>query len=79
MPKKTLQEDKKFIYMPLLPLRGLVVFPNMILHLDASRAISVKAIEEAMVTDQNIFLVSQIAANVEKPGFDDVYKVGTIA
>jgi endopeptidase La len=79
MPKKTLQEDKKFIYMPLLPLRGLVVFPNMILHLDASRAISVKAIEEAMVTDQNIFLVSQIAANVEKPGFDDFYKVGTIA
>lgn len=79
MPKKTLREDKKFIYMPLLPLRGLVVFPNMILHLDASRAISVKAIEEAMVTDQNIFLVSQIAANVEKPGFDDFYKVGTIA
>ncbi len=67
------------IYMPLLPLRGLVVFPNMVLHLDASRSISVKAIEQAMNSDQNIFLVSQIAPNVEKPGFDDFYKVGTVA
>ncbi len=71
--------EKEMIYMPVLPMRGLVVFPGMVLHLDASRGVSVKAIEQAMNTDQMIFLVSQIAANVEKPGFDDFYKIGTVA
>ncbi len=64
---------------PLLPLRGLVVFPHMILHFDVGRPKSIKALEEAMMKDQMIFLAAQKDPGVEEPADKDVYKVGTIA
>jgi len=65
--------------MPLLPLRGLVVFPHMILHFDVGRMRSVKALEEAMMKDQIILLAAQKDPGLEEPARDDVYTVGTIA
>lgn len=64
---------------PLLPLRGIVVFPNMILHFDVGRTRSVKALEEAMMNDQKIFLAAQKDPSLEEPGQEDVYTVGTTA
>lgn len=64
---------------PLLPLRGLVVFPHMILHFDVGRAKSIKALEEAMMKDQMIFLAAQKDPGLEGPAWEDIYPVGTIA
>ena len=57
MPKTTKKTTTYSI--PMLPLRGLVVYPHMILHFDVGRVKSIKAIEEAMLKDQNIFLTAQ--------------------
>jgi ATP-dependent Lon protease len=64
---------------PLLPLRGLLVYPSMVLHLDVGREKSVKALEKAMVDDSMILLCSQSEVNIEDPSKDDIYHVGTIA
>ncbi|HLR52827.1 MAG TPA: endopeptidase La [Candidatus Avamphibacillus sp.] len=65
--------------LPLLPLRGLLVFPSMVLHLDVGREKSVAALEKAMIDDQIIFLAAQKKIRVEAPEPDEVYHVGTIA
>ena len=65
--------------MPLLPLRGIMVFPYMIIHLDVGREQSIAALEEAMVHDRIIMLSAQKDAAVEKPGPDDIFEIGTIA
>lgn len=65
--------------LPLLPLRGLLVFPSMVLHLDVGRKKSIAALEKAMMGEQNIFLAAQKKISVEEPKTDEVYRVGTIA
>ncbi len=65
--------------LPLLPLRGLTVFPHMTLHFDVSREMSVEALDAAMREDQLIFLVTQKDLRVESPHADDLYTVGTVA
>lgn len=66
--------------LPLLPLRGLAVFPYMMVHLDVGRKRSMAAIEQAMLNDKReIMLTAQIDAEVSEPNFADLYKVGTIA
>ncbi|WP_073090889.1 endopeptidase La [Thermosyntropha lipolytica] len=65
--------------MPLLPLRGVLVFPYTVIHLDVGRKKSVNAIEEAMLADKEIFLVTQKDAQNEDPYEDDIYHIGTIA
>ncbi len=69
---------KKHI-LPLIPLRGLSVFPYMVLHFDVGRERSVSALEEAMVNDQLIFLTTQKEAEMDLPTIEDFYQVGTIA
>lgn len=64
---------------PLLPLRGLLVYPSMVLHLDVGREKSVRALEKAMVEDNLILLCSQSEVNIEEPGQDDIFRVGTVA
>jgi ATP-dependent Lon protease len=64
---------------PLLPLRGLLVYPSMVLHLDVGRDKSVKALEHAMVDDHTILLCSQSEVNIEEPTMDDIYRIGTMA
>lgn len=65
--------------MPVLALRGLVVFPGMLLHFDVGREKSVNAINIAMEQDQTIFLVAQKDLKVEDPSESDLYKVGCVA
>lgn len=64
---------------PLLPLRGLLVYPSMVLHLDVGRDKSVKALEKAMVDDNLILLCSQSEVNIEEPSEDEIFRIGTIA
>ena len=65
--------------LPLLPLRGMVVFPFMIVHLDVGRDRSVAALDEAMVHNRKIFLTAQKNDETENPTLNDLYEVGTIA
>jgi ATP-dependent Lon protease len=65
--------------LPLLPLRGILVFPYMVIHLDVGREKSVQAIEEAMIRDRIIFLATQKEAQTDDPVEDDIYKIGTVA
>ncbi|MCR3759490.1 endopeptidase La [Clostridium felsineum] len=69
------QENK---VLPLIPLRGLVVFPYMVVHFDVGRDKSIEALEKAMVNDQQIFLSAQKDAKVEEPDEDDINSVGTV-
>ncbi|GAA0333755.1 endopeptidase La [Bacillus carboniphilus] len=70
--------DKKQITVPLLPLRGLLVFPSMVLHLDVGRDKSVQSLEEAMIDDHLIFLTTQKDTGMDNPSKDDVYQYGTL-
>ena len=65
--------------LPLVPLRGMTIFPNMIVHLDVGRDRSVNAIEAAMVEDRKIFLIAQKTIDNESPTHDDLYEVGTVS
>ena len=67
------------VSLPMLPLRGLMVFPYMVLHFDVGRKRSVAALEQAMLGDQRVFLVAQRDIDVDDPNVDDIYHVGTIA
>ncbi len=67
------------VSLPLLPLRGLMVFPYMVLHFDVGRKKSIAALENAMLGDQRIFLVAQRDMEVDYPDINDIYHVGTIA
>ncbi|MBP1947698.1 endopeptidase La [Virgibacillus litoralis] len=70
---------KDTIQLPLLPLRGLLVFPSMVLHLDVGRDKSVTALEKAMMGDQTIFLAAQKKVSLDDPEPKDIYRIGTIA
>ena len=63
---------------PIVPLRGLVVFPEMVLHFDVGRKKSVSAIKTAMRSDNKVFLVCQRDPSVDDPGIDDLYETGVI-
>lgn len=64
--------------MPVIPLRGLVVFPEMVLHFDVGRKKSVAALKSAMNANQQVFLVAQRDAAVDDPNIDDLYSFGVI-
>ncbi len=64
---------------PLLPLRGIIVFPSMVLHLDVGRAKSIAALEKAMMTEEFVFLTGQKKASIDEPQIEDLYEVGTLA
>ncbi|MFF3101626.1 endopeptidase La [Viridibacillus arvi] len=72
-------EVKRTKDIPLLPLRGLLVYPTMVLHIDVGRERSVAALEHAMLEDNLIFLVTQKEMSIENPTPDDLYTVGTVA
>ncbi len=65
--------------LPMLPLRGIFVFPDTITHLDVGREKSIRAIEDAALHEQTVFLATQKDATIEDPSPDDLYAFGTIA
>ncbi len=74
-----LTEETNFRQIPMLPLRGVLVFPYTVIHLDVGRKKSINAIEEAMLSNKEIFLVTQKEAQTDEPEEGDVYSIGTIA
>ena len=65
--------------LPLLPLRGLLVYPTMVLHLDVGREKSVQALEKCMVDESIIFLATQKEISTDEPGKEDIFSIGTLA
>ena len=74
-----MSEYKPLTCLPVLPLRGLVVFPGVVTHFDVGRLKSAKSVEEAMRADQRIFLTAQKDLSVDDPKKNDLYAVGTVA
>lgn len=72
-------QTNTMVTMPALALRGLTIFPNMLLHFDVGRESSIKALDEAMTSGQTIFLVAQRDLAVENPQEGDLYTIGTIS
>jgi ATP-dependent Lon protease len=70
--------EKELVILPLIPLRGITIFPYMVMHFDVGREKSILALEDAMLNNQEIFLVSQKDAKIEEPDEDDIYTKGTI-
>lgn len=69
---------ENIIDLPLIPLRGLVVFPDMQLHFDVGRKKSISALKNAMSSNQKVFLVCQKDAGVDEPGINDLYEIGVV-
>ncbi|MBO4445386.1 MAG: endopeptidase La [Clostridia bacterium] len=71
--------DENMQLVPTVALRGLVVFPGMVLHFDAGREKSINAVREAMDTGDDVFLITQKDAAAEDPSFSELYKMGVLA
>ena len=65
--------------MPAVALRGLTIFPRMIIHFDLSRDRSITAVQQALMESQKLFLITQKDSNVEEPLVEDLYEIGTVA
>ncbi len=65
--------------LPLIAMRGIIMFPKMLLHFDVGRDKSILALNEAMKKDRLIMLVGQKDVKVDDPGANDLYKIGVVA
>ncbi len=65
--------------LPAVALRGLTILPGMVIHFDLNRAKSIEAVEQAMLGDQRLLVVTQKDVEEEDPGFEGIYSVGTVA
>ena len=65
--------------MPVIPLRGISIFPTMVIHFDVGREKSVSALEHAMLSDQTVFLVTQKNSETDLPTPEDFFQFGTVA
>lgn len=74
-----MKEQHERVTVPLLPLRGIIVFPTMVLHLDVGRDKSIEALEQSMMNDSYIFLTTQKEITIEDPTEDDIYQMGTLS
>ncbi len=72
-------EDSTLKTLPMIPLRGLAIFPNMVLHFDIGREKSINALEKAMILNKHIFLATQKDENTDLPTSADFYHIGTVA
>ncbi|MEG1614662.1 MAG: LON peptidase substrate-binding domain-containing protein, partial [Oscillospiraceae bacterium] len=64
--------------LPIVALRGLVVFPNMVLHFDVAREKSIAAVRAAMEDNQQLFLITQIDVKTDDPSLSDLFKIGVV-
>lgn len=76
MPKKYMSEKSYII--PVIPLRGLTILPGTTVHFDISRKSSIAAANTAMMQGQKLFVVAQKDPVETSPGFDGIYKIGTV-
>ena len=73
------EEKMPLVTMPALALRGLTVYPKMMVHFDVGREASIKALEESMSSNKPIFLVAQKDIRVEAPDMNQLFSVGTVS
>ena len=73
------EKDIQLFSLPTLALRGLAVYPKMMVHFDVGREMSIKALEEAMSKNQYIFLVAQKDIRVEMPDKNQLFSIGTVS
>ena len=71
--------NDRIMTIPAVALRGMTILPGMVAHFDVSREKSMKAVEEAMMGEQDIFLVTQKNIEAEDPQIDDLYRIGIVA
>ena len=71
------QEERKDLF-PCIPLRGVSIFPNTVVHFDIGREKSIRALEKAMATDKLMFVSTQKEEGVLIPTFEDIYAIGCI-
>jgi len=64
--------------LPMIPLRGITIFPYMVLHFDVGREKSIASLDEAMLKNQEIFLVPQKESKIENPTKEDLLEIGTL-
>ncbi len=74
-----MEKEERLITMPMLALRGLVLFPNMTLHFDVGRQASIAALKHSLANKEKIFLVAQRDINEEEPDFMGLYTIGVVA
>lgn len=72
-------EARQILIIPLIPLRGMTILPDTVMHFDLNREKSVKALEKAMMKEGKLFLVTQRDASIDVPEEKDLYRIGTIA
>ena len=77
--KNEIEKVKTQEHMPVVALRGMVMFPNMVLHFDVGRRCSILALENSLKGNQNVFIVSQKDVKTDNPRINDIYKVGIVA
>lgn len=70
--------NEKIGVFPVVPLRGVTLFPDMTLHFDVARKFSIRAIKKAVENEEELFFVTQRSIAVEKPGAEDLYPVGVV-
>ena len=71
---------KQYLNLPLLPLRDVVIYPNMVVPLFVGRDLSIKSLDDSIKNhDKNIVLVTQKSAEIDQPELKDLYSVGTVA
>ncbi len=71
-------DENAILAMPFIPLRGLVVYPKLVSHIDIGRDKSLAAVDYAMEHDRMLVVSTQVDEEVDNPGFDDVYQIGTL-
>ena len=77
--KVTIKVERQELHLPAIALRGLVVFPNNLVHFEVGREKSIAAVEWAMANNSNVFLVTQKEMNTDAPAAEDLYAYGVVA
>lgn len=77
--KVTVKVERHELHLPAIALRGLVVFPNNLVHFEVGRAKSIAAVEWAMANNSNVFLVTQKEMGTDEPAAEDLYAYGVVA
>ena len=77
--KVTIKVERKELHLPTIALRGLVVFPNNLVHFEVGREKSIAAVEWAMANNSNVFLVAQKEMETSEPTQQDLYAYGVVA
>ena len=77
--KVTIKAERRGLHLPAIALRGLVVFPNNLVHFEVGRPKSIAAVEWAMANNSNVFLVAQKEMEVSDPEQKDLYSYGVVA